>query len=108
MKLHRVTKEMKKVLLAILVMAFVLPSARALAQTGRQQTATYRTEVCVNASNEAQARRLFPGASFHVFPDLPDQDMNGWRVMATARPDNMSDAEERVLRVREVRSPSGE
>lgn len=100
MELYRVTRDMKKVLLAVFIMALVLPSARALAQTRTQQV-VYRTEVCVNASDEAEARRLFPGASFHVFPDLPQRGMNGWRVMTTSSTDNMTDAEERAVRVRE-------
>ena len=103
MELYRVTRDMKKVLLAVLLMAFVLPSAQALAQANRTalQTVVSRTEVCVNASDEAEARRLFPNASFHVFPDLPQRGMNGWRVMATSNPNNMTDAEERAVRVRE-------
>jgi hypothetical protein len=89
-------RKRKKVLLAIFVLMFVLPSARALAQV-----VTYRTEVCVNASNEAAAKRLFPNADFHIIPDFVDSAMNGWRVTATARANNMSDVEEISLRLRQ-------
>ncbi len=96
---------MKKVLLAISVLMFVLPSARALAQA---QAQPYRTEVCVNASDEAAAKRLFPAATIHVIPNDTNPRMNGWRVTYTSRAENMSDAEEIQLRWRELNRTFGD
>jgi len=92
---------MKKVLLAISVLMFVLPSARALAQA---QAQPYRTEVCVNASDADYAKRLFPNASFHVISDSADPLMNGWRIVSGpvgAGGKIMTDAQEIQLRQRE-------
>jgi len=89
---------MKNVLLAaVLTLGFAI----LFAGTAAAQAQQYRTEVCVNASDEAQARLLFPNASFHVFPDLLEPDMNGWRITYTGRDKNMTDAEEIYLRRRE-------
>jgi len=91
---------MKNVLwAAVLTLVFALP----FAGTAAAQGLAYRTEVCVNASDEAQARRLFPNARFHVLPDFADPMMNGWRVVYTGSDRNMSDAEEIYLRRRERR-----
>jgi len=92
---------MKKVLLAISVLMFVLPSARALAQAEAQP---YRTEVCVNASDADYAKRLFPNASFHVIPNSADPLMNGWRIVSGpvgAGGKIMTDAQEIQLRRQE-------
>lgn len=62
------------------------------------------TEVCVNASNVADAKRLFPTASYHVIPDSPDPLMNGWRIVSGAVGPGgkiMTDAQEIQLRQRE-------
>ena len=95
---------MKKVLLAISVLMFVLPSARALAQA---QAQPYRTEVCVNASDADYAKRLFPNASFHVISDSADPLMNGWRIVSGpvgAGGKIMTDAQEIQLRRQEYNS----
>lgn len=69
---------MKKMLLAALTLVLLFPiSAKAAAQEVK-----YGTEVCVNASDEAEARRLFPNAAFHVIPDSHDPAMNGWRIVS--------------------------
>ena len=54
-------------------------------------------EVCVNTSDQAEARRLFPKATIHVIPDSPDPLMNGWAVVYGGNK-RMSDAEEIELR----------
>jgi hypothetical protein len=92
---------MKKVLLAV---ALTLAFALFLTGTVAAQAVQYGTEVCVNASDEATARRLFPKASFHVIPDSPDPAMNGWRLVYGAPRSGgkiMTDAEEIEARRRE-------
>lgn len=62
------------------------------------------TEVCVNASNVADAQRLFPKATLHVIADFVDPLMNGWRIVTGsvgAGGRVMTDAEEIQLRQRE-------
>ena len=67
------------------------------------------TEVCVNASNAADARRRFPKATLHIIPDDIDPNMNGWRIVINSRGNLMSDAEEIALRLRERhRAQTGE
>ena len=60
---------MKKVLLvaALAVLTGFSVTGRATAQEAR-----YGTEECVNASNAAEAKRLFPNATLHVLPDFAD------------------------------------
>ena len=98
---------MNKVLLAA---ALTLGLALPLAGTAAAQTQQYGTEVCVNASNADDAKRLFPNATLHVIPDFVDPLMNGWRhvsgsVGAGGR--IMTDAQEIELRRREFRSEGG-
>lgn len=90
---------MNRLLLAVALALLLVPAltGTAVAQTLQQ----YGTEVCVNASDEAAARRLFPNARVHVLPDFADPAMNGWRVVYTGSDKNMSDAEEIYLRLRE-------
>jgi hypothetical protein len=86
---------MKRLLLAaVLTLALVL----SLAGTAAAQTQQYRTEVCINASNAAEAKRLFPNAVFHIIPDQLNSDMNGWRIVTGAGDKLMSDQEEISLR----------
>ena len=70
---------MKKVLLATAVAL-----APSLFFTGKAmaQTQQYGTEVCINASGVAEAKRLFPNAKLHVLPDSVDPKMNGWTIVA--------------------------
>ena len=92
---------MNKVLLAA---ALTLGLALPLAGTAAAQTQQYGTEVCVNASNAEQAKRLFPNATLHVIPDFVDPLMNGWRHVsgqAGAGGKIMTDAQEIQLRQRE-------
>ena len=92
---------MNKVLLAA---ALTLGLALPLAGTAAAQTQQYGTEVCVNASNADQARRLFPNATLHVIPDFVDPLMNGWRHVSGAVGAGgkiMTDAQEIQLRQRE-------
>ncbi len=92
---------MKKLLL---VAAIALGLAISLAGTAAAQAVQYGTEVCVNASEEATARRLFPNARLHVIPDFVDSEMNGWRFVSGpvgAGGKIMTDAEEIRLRQRE-------
>ena len=84
---------MKKVLLAALALGFGMP----LAGTASAQQETYKTEVCVNASQAAEAKRRFPNAVLHVIPDDPDQSRNGWRTVVSSGDKLMSDAEEIAL-----------
>jgi hypothetical protein len=94
---------MKKVLLAAVALGFSLPFASA----ALAQEVTYRTEVCVNASNAAEAKRLFPKATLHIIPDDSDSSMHGWRIVVGSGR-FMTDAEEIALRqqqsLREARS----
>ncbi len=88
---------MKKVLLAALALGFSLPFVR----TASAQAVTPKTEVCVNASNAAEAKRRFPNASLHVIPDDPDPGRNGIRVVIRGGDKNMSNAEEIRLRAQQ-------
>ena len=92
---------MNKVLLAA---ALTLGLALPLAGTAAAQTQQYGTEVCVNASNADDAKRLFPNATLHVIPDFVDPLMNGWRHVSGAVGAGgkiMTDAQEIQLRQRE-------
>lgn len=92
---------MKKLLL---MAAIALALAISLAGTAAAQAVQYGTEVCVNASNEATAKKLFPNARLHVIPDSLDPEMNGLRIVTGAiRQDGkiMTDAEEITRRQRE-------
>ena len=98
---------MQKLLLAA---ALTVVLALSLTGTATAQTQQYGVEVCVNASNAADAKRLFPNATLHVIPDFVDPLMNGWRhvsgsVGAGGR--IMTDAQEIELRRREFRSEGG-
>ena len=98
---------MKKVILAA---ALTLGLALSLAGTAAAQTQQYGTEVCVNASNAADAQRLFPRATLHVIPDFIDPLMNGWRHVSGPVGTGgkiMTDAQEIQLRQREFRSERG-
>src|SRR3970040_1995878 len=69
---------MNKVLSAAALLAPTLsPTSEVLAQEVR-----YGTEVCVNASDLAEAKRRFPNARLHVLPDFADSRMNGWRLVS--------------------------
>lgn len=70
---------MKKVLLAAALAVVLVLS---LTGTAAAQTQQYGTEVCVNASNADEAKRLFPNASIHVIPDSTASLMNGWRIVS--------------------------
>lgn len=91
---------MNKVLIAAALLAPTLsPTSKVSAQGVR-----YGTEVCVNASDLAEAKRRFPNARLHVLPDFADSRMNGWRLVSgTVGRDGriMTDAEEIKLRQRE-------
>ncbi len=92
---------MNKVLLAA---ALTVVFALSLTGTAAAQTQQYGTEVCVNASNADQAKRLFPNASIHVIPDSTVSLMNGWRIVSGyvgAGGRIMTDAQEIQLRERE-------
>lgn len=92
---------MKKVLLAA-ALAVVL--ALSLTGIAAAQTQQYGTEVCVNASNADEAKRLFPKASIHVIPDSTASLMNGWRIVSGyVGPGGriMTDAQEIQLRQQE-------
>ena len=92
---------MKKVILAATV---ALGLALSLAGTATAQTQQYGTEVCVNASNTDDAKRLFPNATLHVIADFVDPLMNGWRHVSGqvgAGGKIMTDAQEIQLRQRE-------
>ena len=93
---------MKKLLLAALTLALVLPWAG----TAAAQTQQYGTEVCVNASGAEEAKRLFPNAILHVLPDFTDSQKNGWRIVSApvgAGGKIMTDAQEIQLRRQERR-----
>ncbi len=94
---------MKKVLLAAALTLVPVPflTGKAVAQT---KAAGYGTEVCVNQSLAAEAKRRFPYAHIHVVPDSIHQSMNGWRIVSGAVDANgriMTDAEELQLRQRD-------
>ncbi len=65
------------------------------------------SEVCVNASLEATAKRLFPAATIHVIPDDSNPLRNGWRIVS-GRDKLMTDAEEIYLRQRELNRDPGD
>ena len=69
---------MKKILLAA---AVALAPALSLTGQAAAQEVKYGTEVCINASGVAEAKRLFPNAILHVLPDFTNPDMNGWRIV---------------------------
>ncbi len=85
----------------LLAAALTLVFALALTGTAAAQTQQYRTEVCINASNAAEAKRLFPNAVFHIIPDQVNSDMNGWRIVTGTGDKLMSDQEEISLRRRQ-------
>jgi hypothetical protein len=92
---------MKKILLAA---ALTLVPALFSTSKASAQNVQYGTEVCVNASNVEDAKRLFPDARLHVLPDFPDSRMNGWRIVSgtfDAKGRIHTDAEELQLRQRE-------
>ena len=94
---------MKKLILAVALAFLLVPAltGTAVAQTQQQQ---YGTEVCVNASGAAEAKRLFPNASIHVIPDSTASLMNGWRIVSGpvgAGGKIMTDAQEIQLRRQE-------
>ncbi len=86
------------VLVSALVLFFAILSGIAAAQEKGPRGSG--SEVCVNASDQAEARRLFPGATIHVIRDSPDPLMNGWRIVS-GRATLMTDAEEIQLRLHE-------
>lgn len=61
----------------------MLPLLGAFLLTGKvtAQGPRYGTGVCVNASLADEAKRRFPNATLHVFPDLAIRGMNGWRIV---------------------------
>lgn len=88
----------------LLVVALALLLVPALTGTVVAQTQQYGTEVCVNASNADEAKRLFPNASIHVVPDSTASLMNGWRIVSGyvgAGGRIMTDAQEIQLRQQE-------
>ena len=87
---------MNKVLIAAALALMLSPTGKALAQTIQ-----YETEVCVNASQAAEAKRRFPNAVLHVIPDDVDANRNGWRITIHPEGKRMSDAEEIRLRGQE-------
>jgi hypothetical protein len=86
---------MKKVLLAA---AVALAPALYFTGTAMAQTVQYGTEICVNASQAAEAKRLFPNARIHVVPDFPDPEMNGWTIVSgRLRPDGSIHTDAEVI-----------
>jgi hypothetical protein len=105
---------MKKVFLAAaiaLVLALSAAGPALSAQPGQKPAQTEQKhpgtpveshiDVCVNASNVAAAKALFPTARFHVIPDDPNPELNGWVVIIGFgdKPPH-TDAEEIALRRR--------
>lgn len=93
---------MKKILIAaaLTLVPAVFSTGKAVAQTKVE----YGTEVCVNASNAEEAKRLFPNARLHVVPDSSNTAMNGWRIVSGAVDANgriHTDAQEINLRQRD-------
>ncbi len=93
---------MKKILLAaaLTLVPAVFSTAKAQAQT----KAGYGTEVCVNQSLAAEAKRRFPYAHIHVVPDSIHPSMNGWRIVSgavDAKGRIMTDAQELQARQRD-------
>ena len=106
---------MKKVFLAgaiALVLAFSAAGLALSAQTEQKQPQTEQKhpgtpvvahiDVCVNASNAAAAKALFPTARMHIIPDDPNPELNGWVVIVGFGGDkhSMTDAEEIAVRRR--------
>jgi len=90
---------MKKVLLAA---AVALAPALYFTGTAMAQTQQVGTEICVNASQAEQAKRLFPNARIHVLPDFPDRDANGWTIVSGAvRPDGSIHTDAEAIKHRE-------
>ena len=97
---------MKKLIIAVALTA--VPALFSTGQATAQTKAEYGTEVCVNASNVEDAKRLFPNARLHVIPDSTNRDMNGWRIVAGPVDANgriHTDAQELKLRQSERRTP---
>lgn len=93
---------MNRLLLAAALAFLLVP---ALSGTAVAQTQPYGIEVCINASNVSEAKRLFPNASLHVIPDFVDPEMNGWRHVSGsvgAGSKIMTDAQEIQLRQAEA------
>ena len=94
---------MKRILLAAALT--LLPALFPIGKAAAQTTGEYGTEVCVNASNVEDAKRLFPNTSLHVVPDSPNDEANGWRIVSGYRRSDgriMTDAEEVHHRLREL------
>jgi len=85
---------MKKVFLAAavaLVLALSAAGPALSAQTEQKQAQPAQKhpgtpveahiDVCVNASNAAAAKALYPTARIMVIPDDPNPEMNGWVVI---------------------------
>lgn len=99
---------MKKVLLAAaitLVLALSTAGPASAAQIEEQhpgQPVVAHIEVCVNQSNAAAAKALFPTARLHIIPDDPDPELNGWVVIVGFGDKHPhSDAEEIAIRMRQ-------
>ena len=98
---------MKKVLFAAaitLVLALSSSGPLSAAQTEKQhpgQPVVAHIEVCVNQSNAAAAKALFPTARLHVIPDSPHAEENGWVVIVGFGEHPHTDAEEIAIRMRE-------
>ena len=58
-------------------------------------------DVCVNQSNAAAAKALFPTARLHIIPDSPHAEENGWVVIVGFGEHPHTDAEEIAIRMRE-------
>ena len=91
---------MKKIILAAALT--LAPTMFSTGNVAAQTQAGYGTEVCVNASNVEDAKRLFPNARLHVVPDVPGA--NGYRIVnGNIGSDGKihMDAEELKLRIRD-------
>jgi hypothetical protein len=91
----------KKVFLAAAIALALALSAAGPALSAQTEQKPY-IDVCVNASNAAAAKALFPTARMHVIPDDPNPDLNGWVVIVGFGGDkhSMTDAEEIAVRRR--------
>ena len=69
---------MKKVLLAALALGFGMP----LAGTASAQQETYKTEVCVNASQAAEAKRRFRMLSSTSYRTIPIKVGTGGELLS--------------------------